>query len=41
MGNYRLIYRVKGQEIAVLTVRHFKQVLPVEEVNEPAAASWE
>lgn len=40
MGNYRLIYRIKGQEIAILTVRHFKQTLPVEEINDPAAASW-
>ena len=40
MGNYRLIYRVKGEEIAVLTIRHFRQVLPIEEVNETVAASW-
>lgn len=40
MGNYRLIYRIKDQEIAILTVRHFKQVLPTEEVNETGAVSW-
>jgi addiction module RelE/StbE family toxin len=40
MGNYRLIYRVRGEGIAVLTVRHFRQVLPIEEVNETVAASW-
>ncbi len=40
MGNYRLIYRIKAQETAILTVRHFKQKLPVEEINEPAVASW-
>jgi plasmid stabilization system protein ParE len=40
MGNYRLIYRVRGEEIAVLTVRHFRQVLPIEEVNETVAANW-
>jgi toxin ParE1/3/4 len=40
MGNYRLIYRIKNQEISVLTVRHFKQMLPIGEINEPAAAVW-
>ena len=31
-GNYRVIYRVEENQISVLTVRHGKQVLPVEEI---------
>jgi len=34
-GNYRIIYRLGSTEIAVLTVRHFKQILPVEEITDP------
>ncbi len=34
-GNYRIIYRLGSAEIAVLTVRHFKQILPVEEITGP------
>ncbi len=33
-GNYRIIYKVRQEEIFILTVRHFKQILPSEEVNE-------
>lgn len=32
IGNYRAIYRVRGEALFVLTVRHFKQVLPVDEL---------
>ena len=32
-GNYRIIYRVDRAAIAVLTVRHGKQLLPVDEVS--------
>jgi toxin ParE1/3/4 len=31
-GNYRIIYRLEEKRLSVLTVRHGKQVLPVEEV---------
>jgi toxin ParE1/3/4 len=31
-GNYRIIYRVEEKRLSVLTVRHGKQVLPVDEV---------
>ena len=31
-GNYRIIYRLKEKRLSVLTVRHGKQVLPVDEV---------
>jgi len=32
-GNYRIIYKIRQEEIYILTVRHFKQILPSEEVN--------
>jgi addiction module RelE/StbE family toxin len=32
-GNYRIIYRVLKNQIAILTVRHFKQILPTEEIG--------
>jgi toxin ParE1/3/4 len=31
-GNYRIIYRLDEKGLSVLTVRHGKQVLPVDEV---------
>ena len=31
-GNYRVIYRVEENQLSVLTVRHGKQVLPVDEI---------
>ena len=31
-GNYRIIYRLNEDGLFVLTVRHFKQVLPLEEI---------
>ena len=31
-GNYRIINRLEGKRLSVLTVRHGKQVLPVDEV---------
>ena len=33
-GNYRIIYKVKDDAIYVLTVRHFKQILPIKEIEE-------
>ena len=32
-GNYRVIYRVEKDKISVLTVRHGKQILPIEEIQ--------
>ena len=32
-GNYRLIYRVDKKILSVLTVRHGKQILPLEETK--------
>jgi len=31
-SNYRIIYRIEEKQISVLTVRHGKQILPVDEV---------
>lgn len=31
-GNYRISYRIEPKQISVLTVRHGKQILPVEEI---------
>ncbi len=32
-GNYRIIYRVEEMRLSVLTVRHGKQILPVDEIK--------
>lgn len=32
-GNYRIIYRVGTEAVSILTVRHFKQILPVEDIQ--------
>ena len=31
-GNYRIIYRVEKSKVNILTVRHGKQMLPVDEI---------
>ena len=31
-GNYRIIYSYDLKKIAILTIRHFKQILPIEEI---------
>ncbi len=31
-SNYRIIYRIEEKRLAVLTVRHGKQILPVDEI---------
>ncbi len=31
-GNYRIIYKVGDEQVSVLTVRHGRQLLPVEEI---------
>ena len=32
-GNYRIIYRIDKKVASILTVRHFKQILPVEDIH--------
>ena len=32
-GNYRIIYRVENTSISILTIRHGKQILPMEEIE--------
>jgi toxin ParE1/3/4 len=32
-GNYRVVYRVEERTLSLLTVRHGKQVLPVDEIK--------
>jgi toxin ParE1/3/4 len=32
-GNYRIVYRVEEERISVFTVRHGKQILPVDEIK--------
>ena len=36
-GNYRIIYRLENKSISILTVRHGKQILPVEEIGKTTA----
>ncbi len=31
-GNYRIIYRVEKIKVAILTIRHGKQILPIDEI---------
>ena len=31
-GNYRIIYRIELKQLSVLTVRHGKQILPIDEI---------
>ncbi len=31
-GNYRIVYRIEKKQISILTVRHGKQLLPIEEI---------
>jgi len=31
--NHRIIYRIRPEEIAILTIRHTKQILPEEDIN--------
>ncbi|WP_133510672.1 type II toxin-antitoxin system RelE/ParE family toxin [Candidatus Thiosymbion oneisti] len=32
-GNYRIIYKYENTEVIILTVRHGKQILPIEEIK--------
>jgi len=34
LKNYRIIYRFEKNKIIILTVRHGKQILPIEDINE-------
>ncbi len=31
-GNYRIIYRIEANRVSILTIRHGKQILPVDEI---------
>ena len=31
-GNYRIIYRIEQKKISILTIRHGKQILPIDEI---------
>lgn len=31
-GNYRIIYRIESKQISILTIRHGKQMLPIDEI---------
>ena len=32
-GNYRIIYRIEKNRVSVLTVRHVRQILPVDDIR--------
>ncbi len=32
-GNYRVIYRLEIKQISILTIRHGKQILPIDEIK--------
>lgn len=32
-GNYRIIYYIGAKQISILTIRHGKQVLPIDEIT--------
>ena len=32
-GNYRIIYRVEKTQVSILTIRHGKQILPIDEIK--------
>jgi len=31
-GNYRILYRIEKKQVPILTVRHGKQILPIEDM---------
>lgn len=31
--NYRIIYRIERETVSILTIRHAKQILPIEEIR--------
>ena len=32
-GNYRIIYRIETKRISILTIRHGRQILPINEIK--------
>lgn len=32
-GNYRIIYRIEKTQVSILTIRHGKQILPIDEIQ--------
>jgi len=32
-GNYRIICRIENKQISILTIRHGKQILPIDEIK--------
>ena len=32
-GNYRIIYRLQSESVSILTVRHGRQILPIDEIK--------
>lgn len=32
-GNYRIIYQIETKQISILTIRHGKQILPIDEIR--------
>ena len=32
-GNYRIIYRIEACQVSILTVRHGRQILPIDELK--------
>lgn len=32
-GNYRIIYRIEAKQISILTIRHGRQILPINEIK--------
>lgn len=32
-GDYRIVYKIHQEGLYILTIRHFKQMLPTDEVN--------
>lgn len=32
-GNYRIIYRIEKNIVSILTVRHIKQILPIDDIR--------
>jgi plasmid stabilization system protein ParE len=39
-GNYRVIHHVGGMEVQILTVRHGKQILPTEDLDQRRELNW-
>jgi plasmid stabilization system protein ParE len=33
-GNYRVVYKMKGGMAYIMTIRHFRQILPLDEAGE-------